>query len=306
LDGSQIFVAPEQESGSQSLSSQAFGDEPTASQRCLQLLPEDIRRIYKVAYDAVKKCVGQHKRPDWSTIWFDTIMTPPELLKEALKDHFDRYFASVATSSSLGPTATISSPAATTSAAAADGDASTTNPLGPSRTINSGSQSSTSKTIEPSKTVNNGSASTSPSVSMSKASLVAIQSNGTPIASTPPQDLNVWSVVATLVLHVNFQSLDGNAVRIVNERVYHLRAITPQPPPSCSTKSPFTSLLLLTVAPYPTISPLFTSAVLAVFVFVDIPVHMERVLSDLWNATISATTVIGAMAYNQRGRDAQK
>ncbi|KAE8265187.1 hypothetical protein A4X09_0g6727 [Tilletia walkeri] len=122
----------------------------------------------------------------------------------------------------------------------------------------------------------------------------------------PRHLLNVWSVVATLVLHVNFQSLDGNAVRIVNERVYHLRAITPQPPPSCSTKSPFTSLLLLTVAPYPTISPLFTSAVLAVFVFVDIPVHMERVLSDLWNATISATTVIGAMAYNQRGRDAQK
>ncbi|CAD6885925.1 unnamed protein product [Tilletia caries] len=42
---------------------------PTSSQRCLQLLPEDIREAYKIAYEAVKRSIGQHQRPDWDLIW---------------------------------------------------------------------------------------------------------------------------------------------------------------------------------------------------------------------------------------------
>ncbi|KAE8212604.1 hypothetical protein CF319_g9244 [Tilletia indica] len=43
--------------------------EPTYSQRCLQLLPEDIREAYKIAYEAVKRSIAQHERPDWDMIW---------------------------------------------------------------------------------------------------------------------------------------------------------------------------------------------------------------------------------------------
>ncbi|CAD6890485.1 unnamed protein product [Tilletia laevis] len=42
---------------------------PTSSQRCLQLLPEDIRQAYKIAYEAIKRSIGQHQRPDWDLIW---------------------------------------------------------------------------------------------------------------------------------------------------------------------------------------------------------------------------------------------
>ncbi|KAE8187868.1 hypothetical protein CF336_g6391 [Tilletia laevis] len=42
---------------------------PTSSQRCLQLLPEDIRAAYKIAYEAIKRSIGQHQRPDWDLIW---------------------------------------------------------------------------------------------------------------------------------------------------------------------------------------------------------------------------------------------
>ncbi|CAD6901225.1 unnamed protein product [Tilletia controversa] len=42
---------------------------PTSSQCCLQLLPEDIRAAYKIAYEAIKRSIGQHQRPDWDLIW---------------------------------------------------------------------------------------------------------------------------------------------------------------------------------------------------------------------------------------------
>ncbi|CAD6949630.1 unnamed protein product [Tilletia controversa] len=44
-------------------------DLPTASQHCIQLLPDDIRQAYKIAYEAIKHSIGQHQRPNWDLIW---------------------------------------------------------------------------------------------------------------------------------------------------------------------------------------------------------------------------------------------
>ncbi|KAE8188762.1 hypothetical protein CF335_g6807 [Tilletia laevis] len=65
---------------------------PTSSQRCLQLLPEDIRQAYKIAYEAIKRSIGQHQRPDWDLIWLEAVLSPPGLVKDALKAHFDKLF----------------------------------------------------------------------------------------------------------------------------------------------------------------------------------------------------------------------
>ncbi|KAE8240685.1 hypothetical protein A4X03_0g8441, partial [Tilletia caries] len=80
---------------------------PTSSQRCLQLLPEDIRQAYKIAYEAIKRSIGQHQRPDWDLIWLEAVLSPPGLVKDALKAHFDKLFSNPANSTSSTTTSTF-------------------------------------------------------------------------------------------------------------------------------------------------------------------------------------------------------
>ncbi|KAE8241756.1 hypothetical protein A4X06_0g7412 [Tilletia controversa] len=150
---------------------------PTSSQRCLQLLPEDIREAYKIAYEAVKRSIGQHQRPDWDLIWLEAVLSPPELVKDALKAHFDQLFRSPANSTpSTTPSTFNAQGPVPTSASSPTGHSDTH----PTSSHTASTQPSTTP-LGPSKIANDQPEQTQPSstVSMSKAALQAISSKGT-------------------------------------------------------------------------------------------------------------------------------
>ncbi|CAD6921613.1 unnamed protein product [Tilletia controversa] len=146
---------------------------PTSSQRCLQLLPEDIRQAYKIAYDAIRRSIGQHQRPDWDLIWLEAVLSPPELVKDALKAHFDQLFRSPAnsTSSNTSPTFNAQGPAPT-SASSPNGH-SETNPTSSHTAITQPAITP----LGPSKAANDQPNQPVSAVSMSPAALKAIRSN---------------------------------------------------------------------------------------------------------------------------------
>ncbi|KAE8233989.1 hypothetical protein CF326_g967 [Tilletia indica] len=172
--------------------------EPTYSQRCLQLLPEEIREAYTIAYEAIKRSIGEHQRPNWDLIWLDAVISPPHLVKEALKAHFDKLFQDAGKLSSSTTTTSsipsifhpqggqqISAPP-THRPSTSSTSSSISNPLStPNQTVSPTSNETTSSRsvvpLGPSKAANDPPNQPQPgsTVSMSKAALQAISSKGT-------------------------------------------------------------------------------------------------------------------------------
>ncbi|KAL9939335.1 hypothetical protein V8E36_002148 [Tilletia maclaganii] len=70
---------------------------PSASQNCLNMLDQSIRRAYTLAYQSAKAAHEGGVTPDWTSLWFNEVFSAlPESHPERMKAHFNRYFQTVA------------------------------------------------------------------------------------------------------------------------------------------------------------------------------------------------------------------
>ncbi|KAL9932832.1 hypothetical protein V8E36_008087 [Tilletia maclaganii] len=69
---------------------------PSASQNCLNILDQSIRRAYTLACQSAKATHEGGVTPDWTSLWFNEVFSAlPESHPEHMKAHFDRYFQTV-------------------------------------------------------------------------------------------------------------------------------------------------------------------------------------------------------------------